>query len=130
MTNHYTTYTRRRSTNHQYSTNNFNAYNPQKVATFTPDAKRIYHLGNSKNIAFTVGGPVNIPKVVHGRDKLFFFGNFSPVRDDIPGHNLGTSTVPANQKHLQGDFSDMLSLPSPNQYIIYDPLTARQDPSS
>src|SRR6185436_3258565 len=38
--------------------------------------------------------------------------------------------VPANQKHLQGDFSDMLSLPSPAQYIIYDPLTARQDPNS
>ena len=43
-----------------------------------------------------------------------------------------TSTVPANEKHLDGDFSDLLLLPSgagPNtppghhQYQIFDPLT-------
>src|SRR5206468_816482 len=47
------------------------------------------------------------------------------------------STVPANQKELDGDFSDLLLLPSgagastpagAHQYQIYDPLTTRPDP--
>ena len=38
--------------------------------------------------------------------------------------------MPANEKHLQGDFSDMLQLPNPNQYRIYDPLSARTDPNN
>ena len=52
------------------------------------------------------------------------------MNDSIPGRNQGNNTVPANEKHLQGDFSDMLRLPNPNQYIIYDPLTARPDPAN
>ena len=45
--------------------------------------------------------------------------------------------MPANRKHLEGDFSDLLLLPSGagattpaghHQYQIYDPLTTRPDP--
>ena len=61
---------------------------------------------------------------------MFFFANYSYVNDSIPGRNQGNNTVPANGKHLQGDFSDLLRLPNPNQYIIYDPLTARPDPAN
>ena len=38
--------------------------------------------------------------------------------------------MPANEKHLQGDFSDLLRLPNSAQYQIYDPLTTRTDPSN
>ena len=38
--------------------------------------------------------------------------------------------MPANAKHLQGDFSDLLELPNPAQYQIYDPLTTRPDPAN
>ena len=72
---------------------------------------------------------MHIPKLVDGRGKLFFFAQLSRTSTTpSPDKNQGTSTVPANEKHLQGDFSDMLRLPNPNQYIIYDPLTARPDP--
>ena len=57
--------------------------------------------------------------------------------DSAPGRLAGTSTVPANRKHLEGDFSDLLLLPSGagantpaghHQYQIFDPLTTRPDP--
>src|SRR5439155_9452942 len=39
-----------------------------------------------------------------------------------------TVTIPS-AKHLSGDFSDLLLLPNPTQYIIYDPLTVHPDPA-
>ena len=116
--------------NYQYWTNKLNALNVQQKQTFNDVALQAFKAGRSHNSAFTLGGPLNIPKLVDGRGKVFFFANYSYVNDSIPGRNQGNNTVPANEKHLQGDFSDMLRLPNPNQYIIYDPLTARPDPAN
>jgi hypothetical protein len=124
------TNTYRGTVNYQHWTNKLNALNAQQKLTFTDEARKTFEAGRSHNSAFTLGGPLRIPKVVDGTGKLFFFLNYSYVNDSIPGRNQGTSTVPANAKHLQGDFSDMLTLTNPNQYIIYDPLTARQDPAT
>jgi hypothetical protein len=123
------TNTLRGTANYQHWTNKLNALNEQQKATFTEEAHRIFDLGRSHNSAFTIGGPVYIPRLIDGRGKMFFFGNYSYVNDSIPGRNQGTSTVPDNPKHLQGDFSDMLQLANPNQYLIYDPLTARLAPT-
>jgi hypothetical protein len=120
----------RGTANYQYWTNRLNALNQQQKQTFNDAARAAFKAGRSHNSAFTLGGPLHIPKVVNGRGKAFFFANYSYVNDSIPGRNLGNNTVPANEKHLQGDFSDMLRLPNPNQYIIYDPLTARADPAN
>ncbi len=50
-----------------------------------------------------VGGPVRIPYIFNGKDKLFFFASFS--RDSHPSSINGNLTVPtANQR--TGDFSD------------------------
>ena len=61
---------------------------------------------------------------------MFFFANYSYVNDYIPGKNQGFETIPANAEHLAGDFSDLLPLPNPAQYQIYDPLTVRPDPAN
>ena len=71
-----------------------------------------------------------IPRLVDGRNKLFFFANYSYVNDYIPGKNQGSSTIPANAAQLNGDFSDLLRLPNPAQYQIYDPLTVHRDPAN
>ena len=71
-----------------------------------------------------------MPKLVDGRNKLFFFSSYSHVNDFIPGKNQASSTVPASAAQLNGDFSDLLRLPNPAQYQIYDPLTVRPDPSN
>src|SRR6185503_19062055 len=68
--------------------------------------------------------------VVKGQGKLFYFANYSLANDAIPGKIQGSITVPANAKHLKGDFSDLLRLPNPAQYQIYDPLTTKPDPAN
>jgi Carboxypeptidase regulatory-like domain/TonB dependent receptor len=121
----------RGTVNYMYWTNQINSLNPQQKLAFTqrPDTGELYKTGHSHNIAFTAGGPVVLPKIVNGRNKLFYFLNYQRNYDDSAARNTPTSTVPANAKHLDGDFSDLLRLGTPGQYQIYDPLTARPDPA-
>jgi Carboxypeptidase regulatory-like domain len=76
----------------------------------------------SKNIfnqyGFAVGGPIWIPKVVHGKDKLFFFADYQGTkrRQYASDPNL---TLP-NDAMRKGDFSAISTL-------IYDPLTGNAD---
>lgn len=52
---------------------------------------------------FSVGGPVVIPKVVNGRDKLFFFGSYQGQRQTQTAR-AGQTTV-FTPAELRGDFS-------------------------
>jgi Carboxypeptidase regulatory-like domain len=61
--------------------------------------------GRFNNYGFTVGGPVYIPKVYNGRDKLFFMLSFNRTNEqDAAGTN---KTVPQTAWRT-GDFSDVL----------------------
>ena len=124
------TNTQRGTANYQYWSNKLNALTQQQKSTFDERAKSEFEKGRSHNLSLTAGGPVRIPRIVDGRGKLFYFANYSVANDAIPGKTQGTLTVPANEKHLQGDFSDLLRLPNPAQYQIYDPLTTRPDPTN
>jgi len=117
--------------NYQFYSMALNSVNPQQKLNFAanPATEKAYNKGHAHYGAFTAGGPVVIPGVVNGRNKLFFFGNFQANVDDTAARNTPTSRVPANQAELNGDFSDLLKLPSPSQYIIYDPLTVRPNPA-
>ena len=64
------------------------------------------------------GGPVIIPKLFDGRDKLFFFFAYEGIKDAFP--EPLTSTVPTAAQR-NGDFSQLLSLGS--NYQIYDPFS-------
>src|SRR6266702_2379750 len=55
----------------------------------------------------TMGGPIWIPKLVNGRNKLFFFYSFEKFVDSVP--NAVTSTVPTDAERT-GDFSALLPL--------------------
>jgi len=129
----------RGSGNYTHWNNEVNSPNLQQKVAFAQDPRQedAWRSGREHIGAFTLGGPVVIPKVIDGRNKMFFFGNFSMSNDSAPGRLAGTSTVPANDKHLNGDFSDLLLLPSGagattpaghHQYQIFDPLTTRPDP--
>jgi hypothetical protein len=133
------TNTLRGSANYTHWNNQLNSPNLQQKVTFALDPRQedAWRSGRSHIGAFTLGGPVVIPKILDGRGKVFFFANYSKSNDSAPGRLAGTSTVPANRKHLEGDFSDLLLLPSGagattpaghHQYQIYDPLTTRPDP--
>ena len=85
--------------------------------------------GHSHNYAGTVGGPVRIPKVINGRNKLFFFAAYNGFKDlktDDP--TTFNHTVPTMSER-SGDFSDLLKVANSAQYQIYDPLTTAPDPA-
>ncbi len=131
--------TLRGTANYTHWNNQINSPNIQQKAQFKADPRieDAWRSGVSHIGAFTLGGPIVIPKVINGRGKAFFFANFSKSSDSAPGRLAGNSTVPANRAHLEGDFSDLLLLPSGagantpaghHQYQIFDPLTTRPDP--
>src|SRR4051794_7552884 len=62
---------------------------------------------------FTLGGPVTIPKLFRGHDKLFFMSNFEQLRDRLT--TQVSASVPTDAMRA-GDFSGQ-------SRIIYDPLT-------
>lgn len=70
----------------------------------------------------TAGGPLWIPKVVNGKNKIFWFFAWEGLKDETPATT--TLTVPTDAEK-QGDFSALLPLSSasPNPYQIYEPGT-------
>jgi hypothetical protein len=84
--------------------------------------------GRSNNYAGTIGGPVRIPKLFNGKDRLFFFFNYQGNKDQVA--DLPTrinNTIPTLDDRT-GDFSRFLKVNAP-YYQIYDPLTVRTDPA-
>ena len=67
------------------------------------------------NYGFTLGGPVSIPKLFNGRDRLFFMTNFEELRD-VTVNQVKASVAPDAMR--AGDFSR-----TPGVQIIYDPAT-------
>jgi hypothetical protein len=65
-----------------------------------------------------VGGPIWIPRLFDGRNKVFFYFGYEGVSDALPDPILTTMPTEAERR---GDFSALLAV-SP-QYQIYDPLT-------
>ena len=106
-----------------------NAINPYDKFQGIPRSS--YH---QNQYGFTVGGPVYIPKVYNGKNKLFFFGSFEQLRNR--GHSQYTTYVPTTAER-GGDFSAWLTRfpvnvsscdgsvnePANCRYVIYDPTT-------
>ena len=83
--------------------------------------------GYEHNYAATIGGPVNIPKLIHGRNKLFFFFAYNGFKDSRSEEaNSLNHTVPSADVK-KGDFSQLLQIGP--QYTIYDPLTVAPNPA-
>jgi hypothetical protein len=74
------------------------------------------------DFGFEVDGPVRIPGLFNGKDKLFFMSNYEALRRRQSV--LNTFSVPT-AKMFTGDFSELL--PST---IIYDPNTGQPFPGN
>ena len=72
--------------------------------------------------AGTIGGPVVIPHVINGHNKLFFFYAFEGYKGNSPGTII--TSVPT-QAERQGDFSELLTQNANNQ--LYDPYSGQPD---
>lgn len=66
----------------------------------------------------TAGGPIYIPKVYDGRNRLFFFFAYEGVHDGLP--EPATVTVPTAAERT-GNFSQLLAAGS--NFTVYDPAT-------
>jgi hypothetical protein len=118
-----------------FQNSGLNANNP--YSSFQGIPRNAYH---QNQYGFTVGGPVIIPKIFNGRNKLFFFGSFERLRNR--GVSQFTAYVPTTAEQT-GDFSDWLtrfpvdptqcngvpgSEPSNCRFVIYDPSTLDLNP--
>ena len=80
---------------------------------------------NINTYGFTASGPVYIPKVFDGRNKLFWLISYEGMRQRSA--DPGASTFPLMDTR-QGDFSNLLNT-NGNLVEIYDPLTTQADGS-
>lgn len=76
------------------------------------------------NYGFQVNGPIIMPKVFNGRNRLFFMLSWDKSPRDAP-YNSQFSTVPTAAMKA-GDFSGIKGAAGP--VTIYDPLTTALDP--
>ena len=97
-----------------YEFNQNSAFNATPFFTNKAGAKKPVSRFNQYGGSFS--GPVEIPKVVHGRNKVFFLFAYEGVNDALPAPT--TNTMPTVAERA-GDFSALLNLGS--IYQIYDP---------
>jgi hypothetical protein len=74
----------------------------------------------------TFGGPLELPKLYHGRDETFFFVSYQDLRDSFAGSFTGTMPT---ARELTGDFSKTEDS-NGNLIVMYVPATTRPDPSA
>ena len=67
----------------------------------------------------TAGGPVILPKIYNGKDKLFWFFTYEGHKNSEPAPTYTTVPTEAERK---GDFSELAKLGT--SYTLYDPNTA------
>jgi hypothetical protein len=75
------------------------------------------------------GGPVFVPKIFNGKNRIFWFFGWEGMRDSDPanspletGNPQNFATVPTAAERA-GDFSQLLKTADKNNYTIYDPST-------
>ena len=93
------------------------------------------HLGHNvdslhKNIfGVSAGGPVEIPHVFNGKDKLFFFGNFEHTHNGSKSNNSFANFPTARM--LGGDFSEFTStINGPDNHFVNNTINLTTYPFS
>lgn len=77
------------------------------------------------NWGFTVGGPVLLPKLYHGKDKTFWFASLDKYRQAF---GQAPVTVPS-QAMVNGDFSQLVIPGTTTPIPIFVPIAWQSDPS-
>jgi Carboxypeptidase regulatory-like domain len=99
-----------------YEFNQNSAFNATPFFTNKAGAKKPVSRYNQYGGSFS--GPIRMPKVFDGRNKVFFMFAYEGVKDALPAPT--TNTMPTAAERT-GDFSALLKVGS--VYQIYDPLS-------
>lgn len=83
---------------------------------FTNAASQLKPVTRFNQYGGSIGGPVWIPKLVNGKNKLFFFFTYEGIKQSEPEPTFSTIATPAQRR---GDFSALTS----QGVTIYDPNT-------
>jgi len=98
-----------------------------RFATRDPITGRLKPILRYNQFGGTVGGPVWIPKIYHGRDRTFFFFGYEQWHQRSA--SLQRSTVPTALQR-SGDFSQTYASASSTTPIpIYDPASTTANPN-
>jgi hypothetical protein len=103
--------------------NEFSAINAPNRWFISPTTKQ--YATRQNQYGGEIGGPVRIPHIFDGRDKVFFLYAYEGFRGTQP--TVGVTSVPTSAER-QGDFSALLAIGS--KYQLYNPFTATQVGSS
>jgi hypothetical protein len=88
------------------------------VITTVPVGKPVDH---QNEFTAAIGGPISIPHLFSGHDKLFFFAAYDKVHTrSAPAY--ATETIPTTLMQ-QGDFTELLAANGGPGYEIYDPTS-------
>jgi hypothetical protein len=99
----------------------FNQVSALKAAQFfTNAASQRKPVTRFNQYGGTVGGPIWIPKLINGKDKLFFFFSYEGIKQSEPEPTFST-VMTAEQRN--GNFSGLLAAGS--IYQLYDPFSGR-----
>ncbi|HYO83098.1 MAG TPA: carboxypeptidase-like regulatory domain-containing protein, partial [Bryobacteraceae bacterium] len=82
--------------------------------------------GRTMNYQATLSGPVWIPKLLDGRNRVFFFLGFSELKNRQSARPSDINYTVPTVAMRNGDFSNLLRI-DPVRYQLYDPLTTRPD---
>jgi len=82
--------------------------------------------GHSNNYSGTLGGPVILPKLYNGKDRMFFFVSYSGLKDRTAASSVYYNRTVPTLENREGDFSQLLAA-DPVRYQLYDPLTIQPD---
>ena len=94
--------------------------------TIDPNKKQKQATGRSNNYGLSAAGPVFLPKIFNGKDKVFWTFTWNGIRQSKAETTSSTDRTVPTMDMRQGDFSYFLTVPNgANLYTIYDPRTAR-----
>jgi hypothetical protein len=79
--------------------------------------------GRSNQFGGTLGGPMRIPKIYNGKDKLFFMFHYDGIYQTKAETTSSINRTVPKIAWRQGDFSDLLPIDA-TKYQIYDPRSA------
>ncbi|GIU77179.1 MAG: hypothetical protein KatS3mg005_0417 [Bryobacteraceae bacterium] len=86
--------------------------------------------GRSNNWGVSMGGPVVLPKIYNGKNKLFWFATYNGFKDVKVEDAANINRTVPTLRNREGDFSDLLQVrTSPQRFIVHDPASITRDPA-
>ncbi|MBI5282832.1 MAG: carboxypeptidase regulatory-like domain-containing protein [Candidatus Solibacter usitatus] len=91
-----------------------------------PSKRQKQTTGRSNNYGLSASGPVYIPKILNGKNKLFWTFTWNGIRQSKAETTSDTDRSVPTDAMKQGDFSYFLTVPNgASRFTIYDPRSAR-----